>query len=82
MDNFWKYCAEREEEERILAEADEPEKKKDRKVQRYFQRHKALAVATVALAVILLGGSWQMAVMQKSLAGSSGGWIRMKREQR
>ena len=27
VDNFWKYCAEREEEERILAEADEPEKK-------------------------------------------------------
>lgn len=24
VDNFWKYCAEREEEERILAEGDEP----------------------------------------------------------
>ena len=31
VDNFWKYCAEREEEERILAEADEPEKKKEHK---------------------------------------------------
>ena len=69
VDNFWKYCAEREEEERILAEADEPEKKKDRKVQRYFQRHKALAVATVALAVILLGGSWQMAVNAEKHGG-------------
>ena len=29
VDNFWKYCAEREEEERILAEADASEKKKD-----------------------------------------------------
>ncbi len=69
VDNFWKYCAEREEEERILAEAYEPEKKKDRKVQRYFQRHKALAVATVALAVILLGGSWQMAVNAEKHGG-------------
>ena len=69
VDNFWKYCAEREEEERILAEADETEKKKDRKVQRYFQRHKALAVATVALAVILLGGSWQMAVNAEKHGG-------------
>ena len=69
VDNFWKYCAEREEEERILAEADETEKKKDRKVQRYFQRHKSLAVATVALAVILLGGSWQMAVNAEKHGG-------------
>lgn len=69
VDNFWKYCAEREEEERILAEVDETEKKKDRKVQRYFQRHKALAVATVALAVILLGGSWQMAVNAEKHGG-------------
>lgn len=28
VDNFWKYCAEREEEERILAEADETRKRK------------------------------------------------------
>lgn len=69
VDNFWKYCAEREEEERILAEADETEKKKDRKVQRYFRRHKALAVATVVLAVILLGGSWQMAVNAEKHGG-------------
>lgn len=69
VDSFWKYCAEREEEEKILAEADETEKKKDRKVQRYFQRHKALAVATVALAVILLGGSWQMAVNAEKHGG-------------
>lgn len=69
VDNFWKYCAEREEEERILAEADETEKKKDRKVQRYFRRHRALAVAAVALAVILLGGSWQMAVNAEKHGG-------------
>lgn len=69
VDNFWKYCAEREEEERILAEVDAPEKKKDRKVQRYFQRHRALAVAAVALAVILLGGSWQMAVNAEKHGG-------------
>ena len=36
VDNFWKYCAEREEEERILAEADETEKKKEHKVLHYF----------------------------------------------
>lgn len=69
VDNFWKYCAEREEEERMLAEADETEKKKDRKVQRYFQRHRALAVAALALAVILLGGSWQMAVNAEKHGG-------------
>lgn len=37
VDNFWKYCAEREEEERILAEPDEPEKKKEHKVLHYFR---------------------------------------------
>ena len=36
VDNFWKYCAEREEEERILAEADETEKKKEHKVLHNF----------------------------------------------
>jgi len=36
VDNFWKYCAEREEEERILAEADASEKKKEHKILHYF----------------------------------------------
>lgn len=62
VDNFWKYCAEREEEERILAEADETEKKKEHKVLHYFQKHRAVAVAAAVLIVIMLGGSWQMAV--------------------
>jgi hypothetical protein len=69
VDNFWKYCAEREEEERILAEADETEKKKEHKVLHYLQKHRAVAVATVALAVILLGGSWQMAVNAEKHGG-------------
>ena len=62
VDNFWKYCAEREEEERILAEADETEKKKEHKVLHYFQKHRAVVVAAAVLIVIMLGGSWQMAV--------------------
>lgn len=68
-DNFWKYCAEREEEERILAEADEPEKKKEHKVLHYFQKHRAVAVAAAVLIVIMLGGSWQMAVNAEKHGG-------------
>ena len=69
VDNFWKYCAEREEEERILAEADEPEKKKEHKVLYYFQKHRAVAVAAAVLIVIMLGGSWQMAVNAEKHGG-------------
>lgn len=69
VDNFWKYCAEREEEERILAEADETEKKKEHKVLHYFQKHRAVAVAAAVLIVIMLGGSWQMAVNAKKHGG-------------
>lgn len=69
VDNFWKYCAEREEEERILAEADAPEKKKEHKVLHYFQKHRAVAVAAVVLIVIMLGGSWQMAVNAEKHGG-------------
>lgn len=69
VDNFWKYCAEREEEERILAEADEPEKKKEHKVLHYLQKHRAVAVAAAVLIVIMLGGSWQMAVNAEKHGG-------------
>ena len=69
VDNFWKYCAEREEEERILAEADETEKKKEHKVLHYFQKHRAVAVAAAVLIVIMLGGSWQMAVNAEKHGG-------------
>lgn len=69
VDNFWKYCAEREEEERILAEADEPEKKKEHKVLHYFQKHRAVTVAAAVLIVIMLGGSWQMAVNAEKHGG-------------
>lgn len=69
VDNFWKYCAEREEEERILAEADETEKKKEHKVLHYFQKHRAVAVAAAVLIVIMLGGSWQMAVNEEKHGG-------------
>lgn len=69
VDNFWKYCAEREEEERILAEADETEKKKEYKVLHYFQKHRAVVVAAAVLIVIMLGGSWQMAVNAEKHGG-------------
>ena len=70
VDNFWKYCAEREEEERILAEVDAPEKKKEHKVLHYFQKHRAVAVAAAVLMIVIMqGGSWQMAVNAEKHGG-------------
>lgn len=80
LDNFWKYCEERQEEERILA-ADgteneenrktEPEKKEGRmhKFLWYFYKHRIAVVTVVALIIIMLGGSWQMAVNAEKHGG-------------
>lgn len=80
LDSFWKYCEKRQEEERILA-ADgkeseenrktEPEKKEGRMHQFlwYFHKHRIAVVTAVALIVIMLGGSWQMAVNEEKHGG-------------
>lgn len=80
LDNFWKYCEERQEEERILA-ADgkkseenrktEPEKKEGwmHKFLWYFHKHRIAVVTAVALIIIMLGGSWQMAVNAEKHGG-------------
>lgn len=80
LDSFWKYCEKRQEEERILA-ADgkeseercktEPEKKEGRRHQFlwYFHKHRIAVVTAVALIIIMLGGSWQMAVNAEKHGG-------------
>ena len=80
LDSFWKYCEKRQEEERILA-ADrkeseerrkaEPENKEGRMRQFlwYFQKHRIAVVTAVALIIIMLGGSWQMAVNAEKHGG-------------
>lgn len=80
LDSFWKYCEKRQEEERILA-ADgkeseenrktEPEKKEGRMHQFlwYFHKHRIAVVTAVALIIIMLGGSWQMAVNTEKHGG-------------
>lgn len=80
LDSFWKYCEKRQEEERILA-ADrkesearrkaEPENKEGRMRQFfwYFHKHRIAVVTAVALIVIMLGGSWQMAVNAEKHGG-------------
>lgn len=75
VSDFWKYCEEREEEEKLLLSAEEsPEsdgtyngeekeeqmESKLRRVFRCFHRHRLVAVAAVVLAVIILRGSWQV----------------------
>lgn len=80
LDSFWKYCEKRQEEERILA-ADgkkseenhktKPEKKEGRMHQFlwYFHKHRIAVVTAVALIVVMLGGSWQMAVNAEKHGG-------------
>lgn len=78
LDNFWKYCEERQEEERIL-EADGNEKSAEpeaehkesgiHKVLWYFHRHRMAVVTAVVLIVVMLGGSWQMAVNAEKHGG-------------
>lgn len=80
LDSFWKYCEKRQEEERILA-ADrkesearrktEPENKEGRMCQFlwYFHKHRIAVVTAVALIIIMLGGSWQMAVNAEKHGG-------------
>ena len=80
LDSFWKYCEKRQEEERILA-ADgkkseenrktKPEKKEGRMHQFlwYFHKHRIAVVTAVELIVIMLGGSWQMAVNAEKHGG-------------
>ena len=80
LDSFWKYCEKRQEEDRILA-ADgkkseenrktKPEKKEGRMHQFlwYFHKHRIAVVTAVALIIIMLGGSWQMAVNAEKHGG-------------
>lgn len=73
-EDFWKYCEEREAEERLLRGAEESEasdhafdgkQKEERKeskfrgLLRFFHRHRLVAVTAAVLVVIVLGGSWQ-----------------------
>ena len=80
LDSFWKYCEKRQEEERILAadgkeseenRKNEPEKKEGRMHQFlwYFHKHRIAVVTAVALIIIMLGGSWQMAVNAEKHGG-------------
>ena len=80
LDSFWKYCEKRQEEERILA-ADRKEsaencktklEKKEGRMRQflwYFHKHRIAVVTAVALIVIMLGGSWQMAVNAEKHGG-------------
>lgn len=80
LDSFWKYCEKRQEEERILA-ADGKKSEENRKTKLekkegrmsqflwYFHKHRIAVVTAVALIVIMLGGSWQMAVNAEKHGG-------------
>lgn len=73
-EDFWKYCEEREAEERLLRGVEESEasdhafdgkekeeckESKFRGLLRFFHRHRLVAVTAAVLVVIVLGGSWQ-----------------------
>lgn len=68
VSDFWKYYAERENEERILSGREE-RIEKDTTLKKYgrdehrtvsiFQKHRGAIVAAVVLAAVILGGSWQ-----------------------
>ena len=70
VSDFWKYCGERQEEERLLHDS-EPcsEEKEERKEEKkegklhkvlwFFHRHRVAVSVAVILVVIMLGGSWQ-----------------------
>ena len=75
LDDFWKHCEEREEEERLLLgteeekdksepvaekEEDKPRKGKLHKVLWYFHRRRFVGVTVALLVVMILGGSWQV----------------------
>lgn len=75
LDDFWKHCEEREEEERLLLgteeekdksepvaekEEDKPREGKLHKVLWYFRRRRFAVVAAAVLVVMVLGGSWQV----------------------
>ena len=75
LDDFWKHCEEREEEERLLLgteeekdksepvaekEEDKPREGKLHKVLWYFHRRRFAVVVAAVLVVMVLGGSWQV----------------------
>ena len=75
LDDFWKHCEEREEEERLLLgteeerdksepvaekEEDKPREGKLHKVLWYFHRRRFAVAAAAVLVVMVLGGSWQV----------------------
>ena len=75
LDDFWKHCEEREEEESLLLgteeekdksepvaekEEDKPREGKLHKVLWYFHRRRFVVVTVALLVVMILGGSWQV----------------------
>ena len=75
LDDFWKHCEEREEEERLLLgteeekdksepvaekEEDKPREGKLHKVLWYFHRRRFVVVTVALLVGMILGGSWQV----------------------
>ena len=85
LNDFWKYCEEREEEEKVLYGAEESRESdstsfhsetkeghregKFRSILWFFHRHRLAVVTAVVLAVIVLGGSWQVAANAEKHGG-------------